>query len=312
MAKGIDVSTWQGNIDFNQVKKSGVEFVIIRAGYGNAVKDKWFEENYRKAKAAGLNVGAYWYSYASSAEEAKQEAQGCARVLAGKQFEYPIYFDIEEKSQLNKGQAFCSALVSAFCNEMEKLGYFAGFYASVSAALSYISPEVRNRYAFWVAQWSSKCTYNGTYGLWQYSSSGSVAGISGRVDMDISYVDYPSVIKSGGFNGYSKGTPVPSPAQKSIDQLAREVLAGNWGNGGDRKRRLTAAGYDYNAVQARVNQLCGAHTENSKVYYTIQSGDTLSGIARKYGTSVSAIQKLNSTLITNVNYIQTGWKIRVK
>ena len=312
MAKGIDVSTWQGNIDFNQVKASGIEFVIIRAGYGNGVKDNWFEENYRKAKAAGLNVGAYWYSYASSAEEAKQEAQGCARVLAGKQFEYPIYFDIEEKSQLNRGQAFCSALVSAFCNEMEKMGYYAGFYASVSAALSYISSEVRNRYAFWVAQWSSKCTYSGSYGLWQYSSNGSVAGIGGRVDMDISYVDYPSVIKSGGFNGYSKGSSVPSPAQKSIDQLAQEVLAGNWGNGEDRKRRLTSAGYDYNAVQTRVNQLCGAHTENSKVYYTIQSGDTLSGIARKYGTSVAAIQKLNSTLITNVNYIQTGWKIRVK
>ena len=312
MAKGIDVSTWQGNIDFNQVKASGIEFVIIRAGYGNGVKDKWFEENYRKAKAAGLDVGAYWYSYASSAEGAQQEAQGCARILSGKQFEYPIYFDIEEKSQLNKGQAFCSALVSAFCNEMEKMGYFAGFYASVSDALSYISPEVRNRYAFWVAQWSSKCTYSGSYGLWQYSSNGSVAGIGGRVDMDISYVDYPSVIKSGGFNGYSKESSAPSPAQKSIDQLAHEVLAGNWGNGEDRKKRLTAAGYDYSAVQSRVNQLCGAHTESSKVYYTIQSGDTLSGIARKYGTSVSSIQKLNSTLITDVNYIQTGWKIRVK
>lgn len=142
MAKGIDVSTWQGNINFNQVKAAGIDFVIIRAGYGDAVKDNWFEENYRKAKAAGLKVGAYWYSYASSAEGAKLEAQGCAKVLAGKQFEYPIYFDIEEKSQLNRGKTFCSGLVSAFCNEMERLGYYAGFYASLSAALNYITLEV--------------------------------------------------------------------------------------------------------------------------------------------------------------------------
>ena len=176
MAKGIDVSTWQENINFNQVKASGIEFVIMRAGYGNAVKDNWFEENYRKAKVAGLNARAYWYSYASSAEGAKLEAQGCARVLAGKQFEYPIYFDIEETSQLNRGQAFCSSLVSAFCNEMERIGYYAGFYASLSAALNYVSAEVRSRYAF-------------------LPHLLCIPGIGGRVDMDMSYVDYPSVIK---------------------------------------------------------------------------------------------------------------------
>lgn len=255
MAKGIDVSTWQGNINFNQVKASGIEFVIIRARYGNAVKDNWFEENYCKAKAVGLNVGAYCYSYASSAEGAKLEAQRCARVLAGKQFEYPIYFDIEEKFQLNRGKAFCSMLVSAFCSEMERMGYYAGFCASLSAALNYISPEVRSRYAFWVAQWNSRCTYSGNYGLWQYSSNGAVPRIGGRVDMDMSYVDYPSVIKKGGFNGFEKGTSVPSSSQKSVEQLAKEVIVGNWGNGEDRKNRLSSADYDYNAVHARVNTL---------------------------------------------------------
>ena len=315
MAKGIDVSTWQGNINFNQVKASGIDFVIMRAGYGNAVKDNWFEENYRKAKAAGLNVGAYWYSYASSVEGAKLEAQGCAKVIAGKQFEFPIYFDIEEKSQLNKGKSFCSGLVSAFCNEMERLGYYAGFYASLSAALNYITPEVRNRYAFWVAQWNDKCTYSGSYGLWQYSSSGSVSGIDGRVDMDISYVDYPTIIKNGGFNGYSKGgestVTKPIATKKSVEEIAKEVLAGKWGNGTERKNRLVSAGYDYNAVQTRVNQLCG-NAASAEVYYTVRSGDTLSAIAGRYGTSVSAIQKLNSSLIKNVNHIEIGWKIRVK
>lgn len=106
--KGIDVSVWQGDIDFAKVKANGIDFVIIRAGYGKLTsqKDKYFEQNYSRAKAAGLHVGAYWYSYAQSADDAKKEAQTCISVLKGKQFDYPVYFDIEEKSQLNKGKDF--------------------------------------------------------------------------------------------------------------------------------------------------------------------------------------------------------------
>jgi LysM repeat protein len=96
-----------------------------------------------------------------------------------------------------------------------------------------------------------------------------------------------------------------------VDELAQEVLDGKWGNGTDRKERLTAAGYDYSAVQAKVNALVKKQ-ESASVYYTVKSGDTLSGIAKKYGTTVSAIQKLNPTLIKNVNLILTGWKIRVE
>lgn len=256
--KGIDVSTWQGNINFNKVKADGIDFVIIRAGYGVGNKDRWFEENYRKAKAAGLNVGAYWYSYASSIDGVIREARSCMSVLKGKQFEYPVYYDIEERSQLNRGMNFCSSLIRNFCNELEKNGYFAGFYMSLSHALNYASSDVRNRYAFWVAQWSSSCDYKGQYGLWQYSSNGSVSGIGGRCDMDYSYVDYPSIIKSGGFNGYKGGSkPTPKPKVKTVDELADEVLAGKWGNGNDRYNRLTNAGYNYDKVQARVNEKLG-------------------------------------------------------
>ena len=144
-------------------------------------------------------------------------------------------------------------------------------------------------------------------------------GISGNVDLDYAYVDYPTIIKNGGFNGYTKvspdasthATPAPATPTKTVDELAQEVLDGKWGNGADRKERLTAAGYDYSAVQAKVNALVKKQ-ESAPVYYTVKSGDTLSGIASKYGTTVSAIQKLNPTLIKNVNLILTGWKIRVK
>lgn len=314
--KGIDVSVWQGNnIDFAKVKASGIDFVIIRAGYGNGNRDKYFETNYQKAKAAGLHVGAYWYSYAISAAGAKQEAQACAKVLSGKQLDYPVYFDIEEKSQLSRGRDFCSSLITAFCTELESQGYYAGFYTSLSSLNSIVSDAVKKRFTVWVAQWSSKCSYSGAYGVWQYSSNGKVSGISGNIDMDYSYIDFPATIKNGGFNGYSKGTTSISTAtsKKSVDEIAAEVIAGKWGNGSDRKNRLTAAGYDYSAVQAKVNEKLGASSKKSTAtYYTVQRGDTLSAIAKKYGTTVSAIQKLNSSLIKNVNLIQVGWRIRVK
>lgn len=315
--KGIDVSVWQGNsIDFNMVKASGIDFVIIRAGYGNGNKDKYFETNYSKAKAAGLHVGAYWYSYATSADGAKQEAKSCASVLSGKQIDYPVYFDIEEKSQLARGRNFCSSLTTAFCTELESRGYYAGFYTSLSSLNSVVTDAVKKRFTVWVAQWASKCSYPSAYGVWQYSSKGKVNGISGNVDMNYSYIDFPSTIKNGGFNGYGKSATAntsTTTAKKSVDEIASEIIAGKWGNGADRKKRLTAAGYDYNTVQAKVNEKLGTSSKKSTaIYYTVQRGDTLSGIAKKYGTTVSAIQKLNSSLIKNVNLIQVGWKIRVK
>ena len=146
MTQGIDVSQWQGNIDFSKVKAAGIKFVIIRAGYGKYIsqKDPYFEQNYKRAKAAGLNVGVYWYSYANTAADARAEADVCLQVIKGKQFEYPIYFDLEERSQFNKGAAFCSSLVTAFCDTIEKAGYFAGLYISRSPLTQYISADVRN------------------------------------------------------------------------------------------------------------------------------------------------------------------------
>lgn len=250
--QGIDVSRHNTITDFRKVKGSGIDFVIIRAGYGREIsqKDPQFETNYKNAKAAGLNVGAYWYSYAQSVEEAKIEAKVCLQAIRGKKFEYPIYFDLEENTQLSRGSAFCSALVKAFCGELEKAGYFAGLYMSRYYLQTVISSDVAKRYAVWVAEYNGKCNYSGNYGMWQNSSTWRVNGISGNVDHDYSYIDYPSIIKKKGLNGYKAAT-----AKKSIDTIAREVIAGKWGNGNERKKKLTAAGYDFAAVQKRVNQL---------------------------------------------------------
>lgn len=250
--RGIDISQFQGNVNFSKVKKSGIEFVMIRAGFGRYEnqRDPYFERNYKAAKVAGLHVGAYWYSYAQSAADAVKEAQTCMKIIKGKQFDFPIFFDLEERSQFAKGRDHCDGLVKAFCGKLEKNGWFAGLYISRSPLQTYISPAVAKRYALWVAEYGSRCNYGGSYGIWQYSSTGRVSGISGNVDLDVSTVDYPSVIRKGGFNGYAKGSD-----KKSVDTLAREVISGKWGNGAERKKRLTAAGYDYKAVQKRVNEL---------------------------------------------------------
>ena len=204
--KGIDVSYYQGTIDFQKLKNAGIKFVIIKAGYGKygKQKDECFEENYKNAKAAGLDVGAYWFSYAKTANEALQEAKVCLAAIKGKKFEYPIYFDVEGDSLVSK--SVVSAMCKTFCNALEDAGYFAGIYISRSPAQTILDDTCKTRYALWLAEYSSKCNYSGSYGMWQYSDKGSVSGINGNVDMDYCYVDYPSKIKSAGLNGYTATT----------------------------------------------------------------------------------------------------------
>ena len=206
--KGIDVSEHQGNINWTKVK-GNVGFVILRVGYGDAIAypnqiDRTFEKNYKGCKDNNIPCGVYWYSYAQSVEAAKQEAKACLKAIKGKKFEYPIYFDLEERSQFNKGKAFCDSIVKAFCGEIEKAGYYAGLYMSRSPLQSYISADVAKRYTLWIAEYSSKCNYNGTHDIWQYSSTGKIDGISGNVDVDYCYKDFPTKIKSANLNGYTK------------------------------------------------------------------------------------------------------------
>lgn len=205
--QGIDVSIWQGyNIDFNKVKAAGINFVILRAGFGKYIsqKDPTFEGNYKRAKAAGLNVGAYWYSYAQTEADAKQEAEVFMQAIKGKAFEMPLYFDLEEHSQFNKGTAFCSKITEIFCGTLEKAGYFAGLYISRSPLQQYINSSTAKKYALWIAEYNSKCNYGGAFGMWQNTSTFRVNGTSGNIDHDYCYVDYPKIIKNGGFNGYPK------------------------------------------------------------------------------------------------------------
>lgn len=213
MKNGIDVSQWQGNIDFSQLK---TDFVIIRAGYGKSANqiDEYFEHNYERCKHYGIPCGAYWYSYATTTAEAELEAEMCLRALKGKQFEYPIYFDVEESKQFALGKSAVSDIIKAFLRKVEAAGYFVGLYMSASQLTNYVSDDIKQRYAVWVAHYGvNKPSYAGQYQMWQKSSTGICAGISGAVDLNECYVDYPELIKSVGLNGF-KAESSPAPAQK--------------------------------------------------------------------------------------------------
>jgi lysozyme len=241
--KGIDVSHWQGAIDWKKVKAAGIQFTIIKSGGSDAgfYTDPRWEENYRSAKASGIAVGAYYFvgPACTSAADGQADAQRFLNQLKGKQFEYPVFIDVEATSPSTKAGTTEAAI--AFCRTLEAAGYYAGIYSSaVSGFRDRLDDSKLTSFTHWVAQYASKCTYGGAYGIWQYSSTGSVNGISGNVDMNISYIDYPSTIKASGFNGYAKQqapapTPASAPVRKSVDEIAHEVLNGFWGNGDDRK-----------------------------------------------------------------------------
>ena len=126
---GMDVSEYQGDIDFERAAEDGIRAVYVRAGVGSSYIDPYFHENYEKAKAAGLYVGAYWYSYAATTAEARAEAAACLEVLGGRALDFPVYFDMEEKSQVALSVEKCTEMATAFCEQIEKAGYWAGIYS---------------------------------------------------------------------------------------------------------------------------------------------------------------------------------------
>ncbi|MCD7730023.1 MAG: glycoside hydrolase family 25 protein [Oscillospiraceae bacterium] len=207
MMKLIDVSKHNGIIDWAKVAADGVDGAIIRAGYGKSAsqKDPYFEDNYSGAKAAGLHVGAYWYSYALNADEAGKEADVFADCIKGKQMDLPVYMDIEDQSQVPLGKKVCSEMAETFMSVLENSGYFAGIYSYDSFFYTNLEDDLRKRYAIWVARVENvKPAYATEWGIHQYSWKGTVKGINGSVDMNNCIKDYPTIIKSAGLNGYGQ------------------------------------------------------------------------------------------------------------
>lgn len=252
MKKGIDISYYQGIIDFNKVKADGIDFIIPRDGYGISNKDSKFSEYVLKALAAGIEVpGIYHFSYALNEDNARAEARKAVSYAqsAGLPTSTIIFFDLEydsvdyaKKNGVNLDKNRCIAHTKAFCEEVEKLGYRAGIYANQDYLNRMYDRSTINRYIFWYANWNGGKKPSINCAFHQWSEKGRVNGINGNVDMDYYY---------GGADVPAKEPMTP----EEIDKVAHEVLDGKYGNGNDRVKALTEAGYDYNAVQKRVNEL---------------------------------------------------------
>lgn len=215
--KLIDLSKHNGTVDFTRVKSAGIDGVILRAGYGVSTIDEKFKEYIEKAKKANLHIGIYWFGYAYTDETAKKEAQFCIKVLKPYlgQIDLPIFYDWEYdsynyaiKNGVTPNKTSVSRWTKIFCNTLEKAGYFVGVYGNIDYMNNYYTDEIKTRYAIWIAQWASKCTYTGNYGIWQYGAetntidSKYIDGITGIVDKNYCYIDYPNIIKEKGLNGY--------------------------------------------------------------------------------------------------------------
>ena len=216
---GLDISSYQKGINFNEFKSNNVDFLILRAGFTgwggdgtNKNKDNCFEDFYKKAKSIGIPVGAYWYSCANTYEKGQAEAQYMyENCLKGKQFEFPIYIDVEENRHQQVGKTYVTSAINGFCETLEKLGFYVGIYANLNYFNNYINTPALSRYDKWLAYWKNDLNKPafpyGDYGLWQNSSNGKVAGF--RVDTDFAYKNYPEIIKNAKLNGFNQQQNLP-------------------------------------------------------------------------------------------------------
>lgn len=306
---GIDISNWQSGIDLSKVP---CDFVIVKATEGIGYVDRKCDSFYQKAKRLGKKLG--FYHFARPRNDAVREAQYFYNNTKNYFGEAIPILDWEAE---NKNDV---AWAKRWLDEVYRLsGVKPVIYMSESVINAYDWSSVANAdYGLWVAKYRDNnpdYNYNMAnagsrprvkwwkfYCMWQWTSSGRLNGYNSNLDCNVFYGDGTT------WDAYAgKSTSTVKPASKTNEQIAREVIAGQWGNGDERKQRLTGAGYNYAVIQAIVNKMMGV---NKAVYYTVRRGDTLSGIASKYGTTYQKLAQMNG--IANPNKIYAGQRIRVK
>ncbi len=204
--KGIDVSHHNGDIDWRAVKDSGIEFAIIRTGYGweawDKQTDRKLKANIDGAKSVGMPIGAYHYSYATTPQEALKEAEFFIDRLKWAQWEYPVFFDFEDKCQAKLNNSQKTDVILTFLQKLQEAGYYTGYYTFLNWQRYCLDMNRLGGHQLWIAHWNPNCGCHWPYGIWQYTSNGHVPGINGRVDLNYCYVDYPSIIKNLHLNGF--------------------------------------------------------------------------------------------------------------
>ena len=336
--KGIDVSKYQGQIDWTAVRDGGVEFAMIRAGYGMYAhqKDPYFDQNVQGAQAAGVHVGAYHYSYAQSVEDARREAELFLSWIAPYSLDYPVAFDIEDGSQEGLSSETLTQIVEAFCGVVEAAGYYTMVYANKYWLQHKLIYDRIKRWDIWLAHYAAVTDYDKEHGIWQCSSREQIAGISGNCDLDWSYRDYPALIREQGLNGFAPEQPAPEeyPTAYHVGDTvtvssyyesstetdsSKATVPSEWKVGtitrvipGARNPYLLndgGLGWCNDGDIRGLGDVRKADAPAATVY-TVKSGDTLSGIAARYGTTWQKLAQVNG--IVNPNLIHPGQKITIK
>jgi GH25 family lysozyme M1 (1,4-beta-N-acetylmuramidase) len=306
-AHGIDISVWQGeNFDFSKVTAAGFSYVILRAGVtyekeGVYVteEDQYFQDNYANAKAAGLDVGVYFYSMARTPEEAEREAETLLGYIDGKLLEYPVYMDFEApavREHLEADGARAKPICQAFMDRLASAGYLVGLYSSASwidsgafnGWMGDEADELGEKYELWVACYYNDATYakkgkefSERFGMYQYTSSKYIKGYGGRLDANICYKDYPSIVKKYGFNGYEPDESI-TVGGEGLTEECRFALGKYTVSTGSSKVALYAepdqnserVGYVSNKSVVEVTEACAIWSEN---WAWVVSEDGVSG-----------------------------------
>ena len=306
---GIDISTWQDNINYNLASNQGVKFSILRCGFSKT-KDNMFDIHYDNAIKQNWDIGAYWYTYAKSVEEAKEEANKFLEVVKGKKFTYPLYLDIEDQSLVSLGKNTLNDIVNTFGKTIEDAGYYFGVYTNVNWYRNIISgQELNKKYDWWIACWNSSSPNNIDYGLWQNTSSYVIG--NNNVDSDYSFKDYPTIIRENGLNHLNE--------ELQEDDIKPNIYIVKKGDTLSEIAEKFNTTYQYLANINNIENpnliypgeeiiIPSNNTDNQKIYI-VKKGDTLSEIAEKFNTTYQYLASINS--IANPNLIYPGEKIIV-
>ena len=307
MKRLIDVSEHQGTIDW-PVVKGQIDGAILRCGFGDDIAsqdDKQWRRNADECTRLGIPFGVFIYSYATSMAQAESEAQHVLRCIKGYKLSYPVYLDLEEAGT----QSGAIQRANRFGDIIERAGYFCGVYANLNWWNNYLGGL--ERFTKWVAQYNTTCDYKGSNkDIWQYTSTGRVAGIGGNVDMNECYRDFPSEIKVGKATARPAAKPVPKPANRTYTVQAGDNLSGIAAKYGTTYQHLAAINgiSNPNIIHpGQVLKIDGAAPAAKT--YTVQGGDSLSGIAAKYGTTYQRLAQING--ISNPNLIYPGQVIKI-
>lgn len=293
MIKGIDVSEHQRDIDWEKVKADGIDFTILRSSIGDDV-DKEFKFNADVAHKAGVAIyGIYHFSFAANTKQAEEEAEFAAKLANDNGLNgCYIFFDFEYEGEdylKKKGIAvtpsFVKDITNAFCNKVKSLGFKPGVYCNCDYYTRLYNCYIPEGVAFWVADWRKnpdKSIVNKA-DFHQFTSSGKVKGIRGQVDVNY---DLRTSTSTNDIPAEPKKEEKPKLTEKDINRIANDVIAGKYGNGEDRKKKLTEAGYDYNVIQKKVNDILASKPAPAKksldeIVAAVIAGDFGNGEERK-------------------------------